>query len=93
MEAAEDAVRDHVGRLRLRAQARPLRAPDAARDPLAAEHLAEVEAALVRHVDDHLRPAGLLAQLDRGVVDQALRLLVVRDQLDLDAAVGSPRRP
>ena len=41
----------------------------------------------MRDVDDDLRAAVALAQLDRGLVDEALRLVVVRRQLDLDPSV------
>src|SRR5439155_17976283 len=84
--AAEGAVHRDVGRLRADGETGELGRPDAAGDALPAEEEAEVEAAApLRYVDDHLRPAVVVVQLDARRVDELLRLLVVRDQLDVDA--------
>ena len=66
---------------------------DPAHDALPAEEKAEVEAAAapLRDVDEQLRAAVVILQLDARVVDEGLRLLVMRDQLELDAA-GLVRR-
>ena len=64
---------EHVGRLRADGEQRVLRCTDAADDALAAEEEAEVEpAALLRHVDEHVRTAVMLAQLDARFVDELL---------------------
>ena len=47
-----------------------------------------LKAALLRDVDEDRRAVAVRAQLDPGVVDEPLGLLVVRDQLDLDASLG-----
>ena len=87
VQAAERAPRGEVGRLGADRQPRVVRAADAALDAAAAEQV-EVEAALLRDVDDDRRPVAVRAQLDPGVVDEPLGLLVVCDQLDLDAPLG-----
>src|SRR5262249_61643433 len=67
---------------------RAVRPAHAAADPGAAEDQREAEAtALVRDVDDELRAAVMVVELDARLVDEPLRLLVVRDELDLDATV------
>ena len=44
--------------------------------------------ALLRDVDQDGRAVAVRVELDARVVDEPLGLLVVRDQLDLDASVG-----
>src|SRR5438105_1144353 len=88
VQVADRAADPHVRRLRPHGEQRALWAADAAADPGAAEDEREAEApALVRNVDDQLRAAVVLVQLDTRLVDEPLRLLVVRDELHLDATV------
>ena len=88
VQSADRASGGDVRRLRADRQPGVVRAADPALDAAAAEDR-DRESFLLRDVDEDGRPMTVRAQLDACVVDEPLRLFVVGDELDLDAAFGA----
>src|SRR5215213_8345635 len=83
-DVPEGAAGGDVGRLRARLESGRAGAPDAARDAVAPEEEPDAEAASLRRDVDEERVA---AEVDARGVDERLRLLVVRGELQLDASL------